>query len=316
MAQRTVMTVEVSRGTYHDGPGLRTTVFTKGCTLDCRWCQNPESINANQEIWYEQGQCIGCLECIKTCRSGALEASAEGIKIDRIKCTGCAGCTGICPAKALTAAGTIWTLDRLVKEVMRDKIYYDESGGGVTVSGGEPLIHADFLVDFFKELKANGVHTALDTCGCVPWETILKILPYTDMVLYDIKLMDPVTHKILTGRDNQLIFGNIKLLADYICGSNIKLRIRTPVIPKDTGTEENITQIADFIAANILNNIECWELCAFNPLCAVKYIKMQKPWFYKGTAAIKQIDAESMIKSALSRGIPRNKVSVTGLIKA
>jgi len=284
MAEMTVPVNEISRGTVHDGPGIRTTVFTKGCALNCRWCQNPESISLKQEVWYEAKKCIGCFECVKSCPNGVLSFGEAGVNINREKCAGCGGCAEACPAKAITTTGNVWTADELVREVMKDKTYYDEFKGGVTVSGGEPLLHADFLTGFFRELKNSGVHTALDTCGYAPEETLMKIIACADAVLYDIKLIDSAKHKELTGRENRLIIGNLK-------------------------------SIADFIARNILDYIERWELCAFNSACSVKYVKMQKPWHYEKTEAMKQSEIEKIKDMALSRGIPGDKLIITGIIK-
>jgi len=272
MNELITMTVEVSRGTTHNGPGLRTTIFMKGCPLACRWCQNPESISASQEIWYEARKCIGCLDCISTCTNAALEAGDTGVIIHRGKCRGCGDCADACPAKALALTGTVWMVDELVHEVMKDASYYHEFGGGVTVSGGEPLIHADFLVEFFQKLRANGIHMALDTCGHTPSTTVMRVVSCVDAVLYDVKLMNPDKHKILTGRDNTLILSNLNMIAAYIrktqkdTGSAMLLWIRTPLIPGDTATEETIGQIADYLAANISDVMERWELCAFNRL--------------------------------------------------
>ena len=316
----TVMTVEVSRGTTHDGPGLRTTVFTKGCPLACRWCQNPESINPRQEIWYEAAKCIGCSECVKVCPNAALGINEAGIRIRRSKCTGCGMCAKTCPAKALSFTGTVWTSDELFHEVMKDKPYYDEFGGGVTVSGGEPLLHADFLQGFFQKLKANGIHTALDTCGCLPGEALMRLIPHVDAILYDIKLLDGAKHKELTGQGNRRILDNLTAVAQYIRkvwleeNRKILLWIRTPLIPRDTSTKENIERIADFIAENILDLTERWELCAFNAACAAKYVRMQLPWPYEGIAAMKQNDVDKLKGFALSRGIPEDKLIVTGIV--
>ena len=313
------MTIEVSRGSTHDGPGLRTTVFTKGCPLACRWCQNPESLSPHNEIWYEVTVCIGCLECVNTCSRYALEAAGTGISINRNKCTGCGACVAVCPSKALSFTGTTWTMDELVREVMKDKTYYDEFGGGVTVSGGEPLIHADFLIDFFKKLKECGVQTALDTCGYFSSDIVMKVIPYTDAVLYDLKLIDSEKHRELTGRDNELILDNLKLIADYIRkmqakkNRNILLWIRTPLIPGDTSTEGNIKKIAAFITAHILDVTGRWELCAFNSACFTKYTKMQKPWPYEGQSPMRKSAADTLRNCAVSGGIPEKKLEVTGI---
>jgi len=300
---------------------MRTTVFTKGCPLSCRWCQNPESISLKQEIWYESAKCIGCLDCVKTCRNAALEISETGIKINRDKCLGCGDCSSVCPAKAMSVTGKAWIVDELVHEVMKDKTYYDEFNGGVTVSGGEPLIHADFLIEFFQKLKEKDIHIALDTCGCLPQESVMKVMSYVDAVLYDIKIIDSKKHEELTGKDNRLIFDNLKAITAYIRKiqkeerRKILLWIRTPLIPGNTDTKENIEQIADFIKENILNDIERWELCSFNPACSIKYTKMQKVWNYDGIAVMTQSDIDRIKEWALTRGIPEDKLIVTGLIK-
>ena len=322
MSKPTVPVVEVSRGTTHDGPGMRTTVFTKGCPLACRWCQNPESIRQKQEIWYDVGKCIECLECANACNNTALEVGETGIKIHRDKCAGCGTCAEACPAKAVTLTGTTWTVDGLLREVMKDKLYYNESGGGVTVSGGEPLLYADFLAEFFYKLRANDVHTAIDTCGSVPEETVMKVISHVDAVLYDIKLLDNVKHEELTGQGNKKILANLNAVAAYIRkihreeNRKILLWIRTPLIPDDTATEDNIRKIAKFINNNILDVIERWELCAFNSACAVKYKKMQLPWPYQGAAALKQNEADRIRSSALSQGIPKEKLNVTGIVRS
>jgi len=208
-----------------------------------------------------------------------------------------------------------WSMDDLVREVIKDKPYYGEFGGGVTVSGGEPLIHGAFLSGFFAKLREHGIHVALDTCACLPEEDLIGILPLVDAVLYDIKLMDTVKHMELTGRENQLILNNLLAVAAYIRkGAKPLLWIRTPLIPGATATEDNIGRIADFITGNILDVIERWELCAFNPACAIKYNKMQKPWMYEGVGAMKRGETDILQRIALSRGIPETKLIVSGII--
>ncbi|MCL2060685.1 MAG: glycyl-radical enzyme activating protein [Oscillospiraceae bacterium] len=339
------MTVEVSRGTTHDGPGIRTTVFTKGCPLSCRWCQNPESLSARQEVWYTADKCIGCLECVRACKKAALVAGEDGIHINRGACAGCGGCSAACPAKALAVTSTEWTVDELVREVMRDKVYYDEFGGGVTVSGGEPLMHAVFLEEFFQKLKAQGVHIAMDTCGHVPEASIMKAMSYADAVLFDIKLMDAGQHKALTGRSNELIQNNFETIAAYIRSANhnidksqhpesqpsapqcpellpsapqcrkVALWVRTPLIPGDTDTDDNLGRIADYLISRAADVVERWELCTFNAACAAKYAKMQMPWPYAGRAMMKQSEVDKIKALIISKGFPGEKLVVTGLIK-
>ena len=321
MRELTMMTVEVLRGTTHDGPGMRTTVFAKGCPLKCRWCQNPESINPKQEIRYEAGKCIGCLDCLEACSHNTLSADNSGIKIARDSCKACLTCARACPAKAVAPVGAQWTVDELVQEVIKDKAYYDEFGGGVTVSGGEPMLYPEFLTEFFQRLKALDVHTALDTCGFFPIETLTPMLAYTDAILYDIKIFDDVKHKELTGQGNDLIFNNIKAIAAYVRkkrkqeSNSTSLWIRTPLIPGETTEEDNIIRISEFITVHLLDVLERWELCAFNPACAIKYENLQKPWLYEGVGAMKQSAVEKIRQVALSGGVPEEKLMITGMVK-
>ena len=345
-----LMTVEISRGTTHDGPGVRNTVFVKGCPLNCIWCQNPESIHPEQEIWFEAAKCIGCLDCIKDCPHQALTNDSSGIKIDRNRCVACGICTDNCPAKAITFVGTKWSVDDLVHEVTKDKQYYDEFGGGVTVSGGEPLLYTDFLVEFFTKLKESNVHTALDTSGYFTMESLLKLLPHVDLILYDLKLIDLDQHKKYTGKSNELILDNIVKIAKHItieqftdeqitdkqttdkqtineqiateqntAGHNestvcMKLWIRTPLIPDTTMDEDNIRGLSIFIVEHILPAVQRWELCAFNPMCIAKYRKFQKPWPFADKRTITQSQANHIKDIAISCGIPEDKIIVTGLI--
>ena len=321
MSELSIFTVDVSRGSTHDGPGLRTAVFTKGCPLDCRWCQNPESKNVKQEIWFDGTKCIGCLECITACTNSALETDESGIKILRDKCVGCGNCAEACPAKALCKTGTAWTLSELLREVKKDEIYYSEFGGGVTVSGGEPLYYDDFLVEFFRSLKMHGIHTAFDTCGQSGEDKLMKVVKNVDAVLYDIKLMDNSKHEELTGVGNKMIMANLLTVAQFIRQAQKTedqkklLWIRTPLIPNDTATEDNISQIAAFINENILDVTDRWDLCTFNTACTAKYKKMQLPWHYNGATGMTQNQVDKLILAALSQGIPEEKLNVTGIIR-
>ena len=234
------LVIEISRGATHDGPGMRTTVFFKGCSLHCLWCQNPESISPRQEIWWEARKCIRCLECVKVCQVGAVVDTGECITRDRAKCTQCGDCVEECPAKATAFVAQEWQVEDLVKEVLKDKAYYQAFGGGVTASGGEPLCQARFVTAFFQRLKQEGIHTALDTCGMASHEALLALLPYTDHILFDLKLFDPRLHRQYTGQSNALILENLYRVAATIRASRparaMKLWIRTPLIPGITDT--------------------------------------------------------------------------------
>jgi pyruvate formate lyase activating enzyme len=318
------LVIDISRGTTHDGPGMRTTVFFKGCPLNCLWCQNPEGIRAEQEIWWERRRCIHCLSCQQACPVNAIIEDEDGLHIERATCTLCGACVEACPALAMSYTGQEWTLDQLLKEALKDKDYYQAFGGGVTVSGGEPLRQPAFVTEFFSKLKEQGVNTALDTCGLVPAEAVRAVLPYTDCVLYDIKLLDPALHKQYTGHTNAVILQNLLDIATYIRKTNpergtngvppMKLWIRTPLIPDTTATQANIVAISRFICEQLLDVVERWELCAFNSACKSKYKKMGQTWAYETYELMNQDAIDAVKAAALSTGFPAEKLVISGLI--
>jgi pyruvate formate lyase activating enzyme len=316
--------IEISRGTTHDGPGIRTTVFLKGCPLRCTWCQNPEGISGAQQVWWEERKCIGCLECVAACPSGALEQGPEGLQRDRDLCTACGACVEACPSGAMSFTGQTWALDDLLHEVLKDKDYYTTFGGGVTVSGGEPLSQYPFVTEFFRRLQEQGVHTALDTCGLAPAAALKSVLPYTDYVLFDIKLLDATLHQQFTGHANDRILANLALAAETIRTVNgkraihngrasMQLWVRTPLIPGATATTENIAAISRYIGANLLDITERWELCAFNNVCEQKYNRLDLPWPYAGERLMGQDEIDALRGIALAAGIPAAKLVISGL---
>lgn len=272
---------DIHRGTTHDGPGMRTTVFFKGCPLHCTWCQNPESICAQRELMWNAGKCIGCMQCIKVCAVKALTADENGIKADRAACRKCFACAAGCPSKAMQAVGNSWEVSALVKEACKDRMFFIDFSGGVTVSGGEPLLQSEFLVNFLGKLKKEGINTALDTSGYGRQEAIDKVYPFVDTFLYDIKFINEEIHRKHTGVSNKIILENLKFIADKIRRQkDSKLWIRTPLIPGATATEENIEEIGQFIRGELLDITERWELCTFNYVCKDKYVKMGQSWEY------------------------------------
>lgn len=302
------------RGTVHDGPGMRTTVFFKGCPLQCEWCHNPESIKPNEELQYDKNKCIWCLVCIDTCKKEALESTESGIKINRSKCNRCFLCVKKCPSKALNKVGSYWDTEELVNEALKDQMFFKDFSGGITVSGGEPILQHAFLYDFLVALKEKNIDIALDTSGFGRREIFEKIYPLVDTFLYDIKFIDEKEHIKFTGVSNKTIISNLKYIANNIRKDRCKkIWIRTPLIPSATATHKNIDEIGTFIEKELLDVIDRWELCAFNNVCKEKYIKMNKKWKYEQTTLLTEKEVSSL--KSIAEKYARDLVIVSGLTK-
>ena len=196
----------------HDGPGIRTTFFFKGCPLSCKWCQNPESQSSKRQLLMTKNLCIGCGACQEKCPLGAIEIKNRIAVTNRSICTACGACIDCCPKEGREICGKEYTIEELMKYALSDKIFYDGSGGGVTVSGGEVLLQSEFVAAFLRECQQKGIHTAVDTCGFAAWEKAKSVFEHADLVLYDLKHMDSEQHKILTGVPNEQILENLKKL--------------------------------------------------------------------------------------------------------
>jgi len=231
---------DIQRYSVHDGPGIRTLVFFKGCPLRCTWCQNPESLDREPEIAFFAGKCIGCGECAKVCPRGAI-VYEENRRIVRSLCDRCGKCAEVCYAEALTVIGKKYDVRSLLEAVEKDRPFYQQSGGGVTVSGGEPTLQFEFLLDFLRAAKEAGLHTVIETCGAFAWSKFKKLLPHLDLVYFDLKVIDPDEHKRLTGASNRRILANAKKLVE--AGSNVVFRI--PLVPAMTATEENLSDLIE-----------------------------------------------------------------------
>ncbi len=232
----------IQKFSIHDGPGIRTTVFFKGCNLRCRWCHNPESIHKENQIEFYPEKCIGCGACYQVCAAGVHFQSVYGEhQMDRLKCTGCLLCAETCYSKALVGVGLNVDTTYLLNSILEDKPYYDNSSGGVTFSGGEAMLQIDFLEEIITLCKNKEIHTAVDTAGCVPWSYFERILKVTDLFLYDVKAADSTRHKQLTGVENQLILDNLYRLSD--AGKEIIVRI--PFIPGQN--EDQIEEIGKIL---------------------------------------------------------------------
>ena len=298
-----------------DGPGIRTSIFMKGCGLNCSWCHNPESISFKPELQWLKASCISCNICINTCTHNALSEKEGEILINRDNCIACGECVEECPSAALEILGQDTEVDELVEEVLKDRSYFEKSNGGVTVSGGEPALQADFTTRFLKKLKEKGIHTAIDTCGFSSKESYNKILPYTDLVLFDIKEIDPKKHKEYTGKSNERIFENLLHISEYIKTNKKELWIRTPIIPDTTATERNIKGIGNFISQNLIYTTK-WELCAFNNLCNDKYERLGKKWKFKKYNLLEPEILEYLTLTAKKSGVNPEIVESSGSVKS
>lgn len=234
------MIFDIQRNSFVDGPGIRTTVFFKGCNLKCAWCHNPESHSSLPQMMYYKNKCTGCGKCREVC------------PYNLTRCDLCGKCTIYCPHDARRICGREYSVDEVFDEVIKDKIFYETSGGGVTFSGGECMLQIEFLCEILKKCKENGLHTAVDTAGNVPWESFEKIIKYTDLFLYDVKLFDSAKHKQYTGVGNERILDNLTKL--FKCGAKVYIRI--PVIGGVNYNEEEMQNIRKFLHLYSPNKIE------------------------------------------------------------
>jgi pyruvate formate lyase activating enzyme len=312
--KQTASILHLQRLSTEDGPGIRTTVFFKGCPLACAWCQNPESISPDPQLHWIENRCIDCETCIETCPNGCLSMQPEGIVIDRELCEGCGKCAEACPGNALELLGRRVDIDELLCELVKDRAFYEKSKGGVTASGGEPTMQADFVVALFARLKSTGIHTALDTCGLCSRKSLEKLLPVTDLVMYDLKDIDPTRHAVFTGRSNSHILDNLVYLGDVLREryTQTKLWIRTPLIPGATACAENLLGLGAFIASNLNGAVQRWELCAFNNLCKDKYHRLGKVWTYEGVPLLSKDELATYEAVARRSGPDPTLVIATG----
>ncbi len=311
------LVLNIQRMSTEDGPGIRTTVFFKGCTLACYWCHNPESISPRPQLQWFDVRCIGCRTCLDVCPQRALSVLEDAVSIRRDLCLGCGTCTDACPSTALELLGRPWSVDSLVREVSKDRAYFEQSGGGVTVSGGEPAVQAPFVARFLAACQEAGLHTALDTCGMCSQRALDRLLAHSDLVLYDIKEIDPVRHRRFTGRSNERVLANAARVAEYMEGEgrSTVLWIRTPLIPGATATEENIDGIGKFIARTFGDRVSRWEICAFNNLCRDKYLRLGEAWRCVDQPLLSREELERFADVARGSGVDPTIVVPTGAVR-
>ena len=264
---------DFKRMSVHDGPGIRTTVFLKGCPLRCKWCHNPENLTAAPSISLTRKLCIFCGMCAAACPEGVHEITGGDHILHREKCTGCGKCVDACLPGALTLYGKTMSAEETAKKLLEDRKFYAESGGGVTFSGGEPMLQSDFLSETMAILKSENIHTAVDTCGDVPWENFETVLPLTDLFLYDIKHLYDQLHLRGTGRGNSRILENLRKLSE----KGAAVEIRTPVIPGYNDSMDHLKSIARLLAS--MDNITAWRLLPYHSMAKGKYqaLNMEYP---------------------------------------
>ena len=260
---------DVKRYAINDGPGIRATVFLKGCPLQCKWCHNPESMSANVQKMYSKSKCIGCLSCVDVCPEDACTITVDGIVTDKSLCTLCGKCAEICPTKATEMSGRIATVDEVVKIIDKERIFFDQSGGGVTFSGGEPLMQSEFLIALLAECGERGIHRTVDTTGFAPTERFLEVAKHTDHFLYDVKMMDSERHKRWTSIGNEKILHNLTVLSEI--GASINIRL--PLIKNVNDDRENIEQTA-IIVAGLAGRKKRINVLPYHNIAAGKYQKL------------------------------------------
>ena len=287
----------VQKFSTEDGPGIRTTVFFKGCPMRCPWCHNPESIHPQPEVVWHRGRCLDDRGCVAVCPEAALQAGPDGISVDRTRCRGCGRCVEFCPSAALRMHGRKMRIDELFEVVARDQTFYEQSGGGVTLSGGEPLAQPAACGALLRRLHEGGIHTALDTCGVGPENALREMLEWTDLVLFDVKIVDPGRHAEFTG----VSFDRVEASARVAADSGVEVWVRTPVIPGYTDGEDNIRDVARFVARTFPSCTR-HDLLAFSNLCTDKYAQLGRVFALKGTPLLDSGTMERLCGVAREEG--------------
>jgi len=303
---------DIQRFCVHDGPGIRTTVFVKGCPLRCIWCHNPESQKKELSIAYYENKCVLCGACVAACKQGCHSLiQTDGVTqnppkhvFNREKCVKCGACAAACPSGALEALGRMASVDEILSEVERDKVFYKNSGGGLTVSGGEPLMQLEFLLELLKKAKEKGIHTCIETCGFATKEAIKSIVPYTDIFLFDIKETDSERHKAFTGVPFEPILENLRLIDSL----GAKTVLRLPLIPEKNLRDGHLESVASL--ASTLNGVLEINVMAYHTLGSSKYEALDMKDEMKGSEAMsKELKTECIDKltkylAKLGKNIP------------
>ena len=301
--EQTGVIFDIQRFAVNDGPGIRTTVFVKGCPLRCLWCHNPESFTGEPQLLYNSVKCIGCGNCYDACPEGAHVTIDGKHEILWDRCTSCGDCIAECYSGALEMAGRRISVLEAMEVILKDSVFYTNSGGGVTVSGGEPLAQPQFTGALLKQTQEFGIHTALDTSGYTHWSVFEEVLPYTDLVLYDLKHMDSGAHKKLTGVPNELILENLKLLDEI----GKPIWIRTPLIPGKNNDEENYHKLGEYLSG--LRHVERVDILRYHRLAESKYENAGIEYKLKGLETSEKKDVEHLREILLDYGLAKVTIS-------
>ena len=289
---------DIKRYAINDGPGIRMTIFTKGCPLSCVWCHNPESQSPHAQKLYTADKCIGCQSCVDACPENACELTPQGIITDPELCKLCGICADVCPTKATEISGQTISKEEIFAKIEKERIFFDQSGGGVTFSGGEPLQHADYLIELLDECGERGIHRTVDTSGLAKTETLLEVAKRTDHFLYDLKMMDSAKHKKWTGVPNEKILENLQILATM----GAKINIRVPLIKGVNADEENIRQTAEFVA-NLAGEKKVVNLLPYHNIATRKYQKLGGDYDPSGMETPTEEEQQAIIAEFATHGI-------------
>lgn len=289
---------DIKRYSINDGPGIRVTIFFKGCPLNCRWCHNPESISPKIQKLFTASKCIGCEECCRACPVQACRLTPEGIVTDDGLCTLCGKCAEACPTLATEMSGRYRSVDELLKIIDKERPFFDQSRGGVTFSGGEPLLYPDFLIEILDACGRQQIHRAVDTSGFVKIETLLRVAKYTDLFLYDLKMIDSDKHKLYTGVDNRLILENLKVLAE----NGAAIRVRIPLIGGVNDDDASIEAAAAFVAG-LSGEKKPVDLLPFHDLAKGKVLKLGQERDLTGLSEPTQEELDRVVKTFAEHGL-------------
>lgn len=291
---------DIKRFATGDGPGIRTLVFLKGCPLRCKWCANPESQKPEPEMIYYRNKCSGCGRCVENCPEQAIKADSKfGLVTDAKECTACGKCVDVCYYSAREMAGKEMIVSEVMEIIHKDKKYYDNSDGGITLTGGEPLYQPEFSRELLKACKNLGVHTAIETAGAVKWERLNNLLPYVDLIFYDFKHIEPELHRKYTGVSNENIIENLKNLNRIFTGGEIIVRI--PFIPGFNSSDETQKQMYEFI--HNLKNVKRIEVMPYHRLGTLKYLGLGRNYEMEELDAVNKKDLEYLSKTGETCGI-------------